>query len=258
MITKGVILAGGLGSRLSPLTNVINKHLLPIGDKPMIMHPILNLSATGVKDVLLVVGGQNPGAFLELLGDGSHLGVRLYYAFQATPTGIPGALAQAKTFTGDEQFVVILGDNVFERPLIRAVPGETGRTFFSSVFGKDRAEDKAAIFTSQVPNPFDYGVLYEEDGKHRIVEKPSHPPSGSPAVTGAYIYPNDVYQVISKLEPSGRGELEITDVNNHYLSEGRMEIVPLGCDWHDCGASIEQYQDVSRLLLSPQWKEGNA
>jgi glucose-1-phosphate thymidylyltransferase len=254
MITKGVILAGGLGSRLSPLTNVINKHLLPIGDKPMIMHPILNLAATGVTDVLLVVGGRNPGAFLELLGDGNHLGVSLYYAFQSSPTGIPGALAQAETFTGDDPFIVILGDNVFSRPLSRAAQGK--RLSYTTQH-LDRSQ-QAAIFTAAVPNPFDYGVLYEEDGKHRIVEKPSHPPRGAPAVTGAYIYPSDVYQVISKLKPSRRGELEITDVNNHYLSEDRMDIVPLACDWHDCGASIEQYQDVSRLLLSPQWKEGNA
>jgi glucose-1-phosphate thymidylyltransferase len=235
---KGVILAGGTGSRLHPLTRITNKHLLPIYDRPMINYAIEALVKSGIEEIMLVTGGTHAGEFLRLLGNGHEWGVdRLLYAYQERPGGIAEALGLAERFVGGEPMVVMLADNVVEHSIRPSVER----------FAKQ--EDGARILLSKVADPAHLkhlGVPELDGGGRvtRIIEKPADPPSQY-GVTGIYFYPADVFEVIPTLRPSGRGELEITDVNNHYVEHGRMEYDVLEGFWGDAGESIEAYYVVN-------------
>jgi len=217
---KGVILAGGTGSRLFPLTKVTNKHLLPVYDKPMICYPLNTLINAGIDDILIVSGRGHVGHFLELLGSGSELGVTLSYEIQDGAGGIAQALGLARRWADDDSITVILGDNIFEDPVKNAV-----QSFKSG----------ARIFLKEVKDAERFGVA-EVDGDLiiGIEEKPKQPRSNL-AVTGLYIYDAEVFRVIQDLKPSGRGELEITDVNNAYICKGAMTFSKLKGFWSDAG-----------------------
>jgi len=236
-----VILAGGTGSRLHPLTRITNKHLLPVYDRPMITFAIEALVAAGVTDLMLVTGGTHAGEFLRLLGNGSEYGIeRLFYAYQERPAGIAEALGLAERFVGGERVVVMLADNVFERAIAPSVERfrqqESGARILLS-----RVADAAHLRHLGVPELDSRGQVV------RILEKPERPPSEL-AVTGVYFYPGDVFRVIGGLQPSERGELEITDVNNHYVGLGVMEYDIVDGFWGDAGESIDAYYAVNDFV----------
>jgi len=222
---KGVVLAGGLGKRLYPLTRISNKHLLPIYDKPMIYYPIQTLVDAGIKDILIVTGGNHAGEFLRLLGNGRQFGLKhINYTYQEGEGGIAEALGLAKHFADNDKIVVILGDNIIEKSIKRAV-----EDFRKQPRG-------AKILVKKVPDPERFGVV-EFDKKRRIkkiVEKPKKPKSDY-VVTGIYMYDDRVFDIIKTLKPSGRGELEITDVNNAYLKKGALTYNILKGWWTDSG-----------------------
>ena len=236
-----MILAGGTGSRLHPLTRITNKHLLPIYDRPMITYAIEALVRSGIEELMLVTGGTHAGEFLRLLGNGQEYGIgRLLYAYQERPGGIAEALGLAERFVDGERVVVMLADNVFERSIAPAV-----QRFEAQPAG-------ARILLSGVDDPAHLKHLgvpeLDPSGRvTRIVEKPEAPPSDF-GVTGVYFYPADVFEVIPGLEPSGRGELEITDVNNHYVEAGAMEYDVVDGFWGDAGESIDAYYLVNDFV----------
>ncbi len=233
---KGVILAGGLGSRLHPLTRITNKHLLPVWDKPMIYYPIQCLVNAGIKDILVVTGGNSAGDFLKLLGNGEEFGLqRLNYAYQKGEGGIADALKLAEHFADGEKVCVVLGDNIIERNIAKAV-----RDFESVTNG-------AKIILKQVHDPERFGVA-ELDG-NRVVgieEKPTNPKSNL-AVIGIYLYDASVFDIARTLKPSRRGELEITDVNNAYIAQGTMSCEVLDGWWTDAG-TFESLYRASQLI----------
>lgn len=223
MSMKGVVLAGGRGTRLLPITKVTNKHLLPIWRKPMIYYPLERLAAAGIQDVLVVTGPEYAGHFLHLLGSGKEFGLRLSYEMQEEAGGIAEALALAEDFADGGKSVVILGDNIFDFDLSPAV----GR------FGKQ--ERGARVFLKRVPDAARFGVAeIRGDRILKIVEKPKRPKTDL-AVTGLYMYDAAVFDIIRTLKPSGRGELEITDVNNSYIARGEMYYELLKGFWSDAG-----------------------
>jgi glucose-1-phosphate thymidylyltransferase len=237
---KGVILAGGTGTRLHPLTRITNKHLLPIYDRPMVTYAIEALVEAGIRELMVVTGGTHAGEFLRLLGNGHEWGIdRLQYAYQERAGGIAEALGLAERFAGGERVCVMLADNVVEQSLA------------PSVKAFERQERGARILLAREEDPQHLrhlGVPELENGRVvRIVEKPAEPPS-SFAVTGIYFYDADVFEVIPGLEPSGRGELEITDVNNWYVSQGTMEYDVLEGFWGDAGESIDAYYAVNDFV----------
>ncbi len=237
---KGVILAGGSGTRLHPLTRITNKHLLPIYDRPMVTYAIEALVQAGVTELMVVTGGTHAGEFLRLLGNGHEWGIdRLQYAYQERAGGIAEALGLAERFVSGERAVVMLADNVLERSLRSAVEAFAGQARGARIV-LAREEDPAHLRHLGVPELEDGRVV-------RIVEKPSDPPS-SFAVTGIYFYDADVFEVIGRLEPSGRGELEITDVNNWYVEQGSMEYDVLDGFWGDAGESIDAYYAVNDFV----------
>ncbi|HNR33524.1 MAG TPA: sugar phosphate nucleotidyltransferase, partial [Candidatus Hydrogenedentes bacterium] len=221
----GVILAGGLGSRLLPLTRVTNKHLLPVYDKPMIFYPIQTLVDAGVEEILLVTGGNSAGEFLRLIGNGEEFGLKhMNYTYQKTEGGIADALALARHFVGRDKVVVVLGDNFVQGSIRKAV-----QDFEAQPEG-------AKIFLKEVADPREFGVaVLEGDRVTRIIEKPKDPPTNL-AVIGIYMYDNSVFDICDTLEPSARGELEITDVNNAYIQRGTMTYEILDGWWADCGS----------------------
>jgi glucose-1-phosphate thymidylyltransferase len=221
---KGIILAGGLGTRLYPLTKVTNKHLLPVYDKPMIFYPIQSLINAGIDDILIVTGGNNAGDFLKLLGNGKEFGLRhINYTYQEGEGGIAEALGLAEFFASGEKICVILGDNIIEKNIRRAVEG----------FRKQK--EGAKILLKEVPDPERFGVAeLEGDRISRIEEKPKKPRSRY-AVIGIYLFDKEVFEFIRTLKPSGRGELEITDVNNRYIEKGLMTWDILEGWWTDAG-----------------------
>jgi len=229
---KGVILAGGSGSRLYPLTKVTNKHLLPVYDKPMIYYPLQTLIDAGISDILIVSGRGHAGHFLELLGSGTEFGVRLTYEIQEEAGGIAQALQLAEDFAKGEAIAVILGDNIFEDG-------------FKKEF--DDFKGGAEIFLKEVPDAKRFGVARIDGGRViSIEEKPTNPKSNY-AVTGLYIYDNDVFEIISTLKPSGRGELEITDANNLYIEDGKMSFSMVEGFWSDAG-TFESLFKASELV----------
>lgn len=234
---KGVILAGGFGTRLYPLTRITNKHLLPVYDRPMIYHAIEGLVSAGIERILLVTGGNHSGEFLPLLGNGSQFGLRhLDYTFQERAGGIAEALGLAAHFVGHDDVCVLLADNIFEYSIRGAVDRFSGQG------------GGARLFLAPVDHPELYGVARVEG--ERIVsieEKPARPESNL-AVTGCYLYDNQVFEIVSGLTPSGRGELEITDVNREYLRRGALQWEQVNGYWADCGESIDALLAVQRVV----------
>lgn len=234
---KGVILGGGLGTRLRPLTSITNKHLLPVYDRPMIYYPIQTLVEAGIEDIMLVTGGNNAGDYLRLIGNGEEFGLKhMNYTYQKREGGIAEALGLCRHFCGGDKVVVMLGDNILDGSIRKAV-GD---------FKRQRSGAK--IFLKTVDNPREYGVA-ELSGKlvKNIVEKPKNPKSNY-AVIGIYMFDAEVWKIIDTLVPSGRGELEITDVNNAYIKKGRMTYEILDCWWGDAGSSIEDLWRVNMYI----------
>ena len=238
---KGVILAGGKGTRLHPLTRITNKHLLPIYDRPMVTYAIEALVKAGITELMLVTGGTHAGEFFRLLGDGHAYGIdRLFYAYQEEEGGIAEALGLAERFVGDDRVLVLLADNVFGRSL---------RPFVENFAEQERGARILLAQLEEEEHLRHLGVAVV-DGNGRvtqIVEKPSSPPSRY-AVTGIYGYDRQVWDVVAQLEPSARGELEITDVNNWYVEHGEMESDVLEGFWGDAGESIDAYYAVNDFV----------
>jgi glucose-1-phosphate thymidylyltransferase len=235
---KGVILAGGKGTRLHPLTRITNKHLLPIYDRPMVTYAIEALVNAGIAELMLVTGGTHAGEFFRLLGDGHAYGIdRLFYAYQEEEGGIAEALGLAERFVGDDRVLVLLADNVFGRSL---------RPFVENFRRQERGARILLARLEEEEHLRHLGVaVVDGDGRvTQIVEKPESPPS-SYAVTGIYGYDRQVWEVVAGLEPSARGELEITDVNNSYVERGEMESDVLEGFWGDAGESIDAYYAVN-------------
>ncbi len=221
---KGVILAGGLGKRLEPLTRITNKHLLPVYNRPMIYYPLQTLIDAGIKDILIVTGGNNAGDFLRLLGNGAEFGLKhINYTYQQGEGGIADALKLAKHFVAEDKFVVILGDNVINGSIKSYV----------EKFKKQRSG--ARIIIKKVSDPQRFGVAQIKAGKVISIEEKPKKPKSNYSVTGIYMYESNVFNIIAKLKPSKRGELEITDVNNAYLKRGELSYDILDCEWTDCG-----------------------
>jgi len=233
---KGVILAGGLGKRLLPLTKITNKHLLPVYDQPMIFYPIQAMVKAGIRDIVLVTGGYHAGDFLRLLGDGRKFGLHsLHYVYQEGEGGIAAALGLVQHITKQDALAVMLGDNIFQHN-IKA---------FVDRFLKQR--DGCYIVLKKVPDPQRFGVATVQNGKVlSIAEKPKKPRSSS-AVTGLYFYDADVFNIIHGLKPSKRNELEITDVNNTYIRRGAMRYGMARGWWTDCG-TFESLYRASRYV----------
>lgn len=247
---KGIILAGGTGSRLHPITHGVSKHLIPVYDKPMIYYPLSVLMLSRIRDILIITTPNDIENYKRLLGDGSTFGLRLSYAMQPKPAGLAQSILIGRDFIGSDSVCLILGDNIFygqdlTNRLLRA---------------KERAEDTelATIFTSPVKHPEDFGVAYfNADGiVENIIEKPKNPKSNS-AVTGLYFYPNQVIQFAESVKPSFRGELEITDVNNQFLEQGNLvcEHLGRGFAWLDTG-TIEGFMDASNFVQVVEKRQG--
>lgn len=234
---KGIVLAGGLGTRLQPLTRITNKHLLPVYTRPMIFYPIRTLVEAGVRDVLVVTGGNSAGDFLRLLGNGKDFGLdHMNYAYQEGEGGIAHALALAEPFARGHKVVVILGDNILQKGIgpgvkkFRELPGG------------------ALVYLKKMDNPRPYGVPVIQNGKiTRIEEKPRKPKSDF-AVIGVYMYDETVFDVIRTLKPSGRGELEVTDLNNSYLRRAQLHHEILQGWWADAGESHESLLAANQLV----------
>lgn len=221
---KGVILAGGTGSRLNPLTRVTNKHLLPIYDKPMVYYPIQTLVNAGIHEILLVTGGKSAGDFLRLLGNGKDFGLKhLNYTYQEGEGGIAEALGLAEYFAGGEPICVVLGDNIIEKNICAPVQG----------FAKQKRGAK--LLLKEVPDAQRFGVAEVQGDRVVGIEEKPRSPKSNYAVIGIYLYDATVFEKIRRLKPSGRGELEITDVNNFYVEEGSLTYEVLDGWWTDAG-----------------------
>ena len=233
---KGVVLAGGLGTRLFPLTKITNKHLLPVYNKPMVMYPVECLVNAGIKDILIVTGGNNPGDFLKLLGNGKEYGVEnINYAYQEGEGGIADALSLAENHAASGPICVVLGDNIIEKNIISAVKDYT------------KQESGAKILLKKVDDPERFGVPVIDGDKIVTIEEKPEKPASHFAVTGIYMYDSQVFDFIKKLSPSQRGELEITDVNNLYIEQGVMTWSELDGWWTDAG-TIESLMRASSLV----------
>ena len=235
---KGLILAGGLATRLRPLTQVTNKHLLPVYNKPMIYYPLEAIVKSGIKEILISSSPDHAGHFANLLGSGDQFGLRLYYAIQDNPKGgIANAIALAEEFAGNQNILIVLGDNIF------------GYDLMPSVKEFDKVEKGAVVFGVKMPTESkQYGVI-EMDKNGKVVsieEKPDHPKSDI-AQTGIYMYDNRVYDFVRKLAPSHRGELEVTDLNNYYLEEGSLECKLIDW-WIDAGTSHDELLRANNMV----------
>jgi glucose-1-phosphate thymidylyltransferase len=237
---KGVILAGGSGTRLHPLTRITNKHLLPLYDRPMVTYAVQALVDAGIDELMLVTGGTHAGEFFRLLGNGHDYGIdRLAYGYQEQAGGIAEALSLAERFVARDKVCVMLADNIFERPL-REIAGNFERQARGARIVLSRVEEDDHLKH--------LGVAVMNGGRvSEIVEKPQSPPSKL-AVTGVYFYDAQVWDVLPSLKPSGRGELEITDVNNWYVGRGEMEADSVEGFWGDAGESIEAYYEVNDFV----------
>lgn len=244
---KGVILAGGKGTRLYPCTLVINKHLMPIYDQPMIYYPIQTLVKAGCTEILIVTGGENPGEFLRLLKNGKEFGLStIYYAYQDNPVGgIADALNLAKNFVGKEKFCVVLGDNLIFDDLSQHL----------NKF-KTEPEGTAKIFIKEIDNPKSFGVAeIANNTVTNIIEKPPNPPTNL-AVIGVYLYDHTVFDIINTVKPSRRGELEITDVNMAYIKNDALTYAKLDSEWLDTGNFASLYEANS--IIAKKKSQGNA
>ena len=236
---RGIILAGGTGSRLFPLTKVTNKHLLPVGKYPMVFHAVFKLKKAGLTDILIITGKEHMGDVVNLLGSGHEWGVSFTYKVQDEAGGIAQALGLAEQFVGDEQMVVILGDNVFADDITPYVDNFRNQ------------QTGAKILIQQVPDPTRFGVPeLREDRIISIEEKPKQPKSNY-AVTGIYMFDHHVFEIIKTLKPSARGELEITDVNNAYIKRGELTFDILQGWWTDAGthASLARANELAKDIV---------
>lgn len=221
---KGLILAGGKGTRLLPATKTINKHMIPLLNVPMIVYPLNTLISLGIKDIMIVSGGNDVGDIIEFLDDGAEYGVNLTYRVQKEAGGIAQALGLAKDFVGNDTVAVILGDNIFDNSQIK-IP-------------EDLQPNEACIFgATDVKDMHRFGVLFQEgtNGKRWIIEKPETLTQYCRVITGLYIYPSDVFEIVTQLKPSARGELEISSVNMSYLEDNRLKDVVFTGFWKDAG-----------------------
>ena len=238
---KGVVLAGGLGTRLAPMTRVTNKHLLPVYDRPMIFYPIQTLVESGITEILLVTGGSDAGDFLRLLGNGHEFGLRrVHYAYQAGEGGIAEALGLAEPFAEGEPVCVILGDNILQRsirPHVARYPGKG-----------------ATILLKEVPDPERFGVPVFDGGRIVAIEEKPTAPRSPYAVIGVYLYDARVFDIIRGLSPSERGELEITDVNNRYLGWGELSHAIIDGWWTDAGTVPSLFRAAT--LIAEERKAG--
>lgn len=227
---KGIILAGGSGTRLRPLTKVTSKQLLPVYNKPMIFYPLETLLTAGIKDILIIVAPDHAGDFLKLLGSGKEFGCKFTYEIQDKPEGLAQAFMIGQNFIGNDNVTLILGDNLFEDDFSQAIQSFTkgGR-----------------VFAKNVPDPERFGVVEFDENKKAITieEKPAQPKS-TYAVTGLYIYDNTVVEKVRALQPSARGELEITDLNNVYLKEGTLDVAFVEGRWFDTGTFESLYEAI--------------
>jgi len=224
---KGLILAGGNGSRLYPLTKVTNKHLLPVYNKPMIYYALNTLAKSGIREIMIISGAGHAGHFLELLGSGNELGIQLSYAVQEKPRGIAQAIGLAERFANNDTVAVILGDNIFDQK-----------------FRFDDFREGARIFLKNVPDVYRFGMAKIDDGRIvEIVEKPKITVPGL-AVTGLYLYDNSVFDIIKCLKPSSRGEFEITDVNNEYIKRKKLDYRIIESFWSDAGTFESLYRST--------------
>lgn len=225
---KGVVLAGGMGTRLNPLTKITNKHLLPIYKKPMIYYPIEMLVEAGISEIMIVTGGNSAGDFLRLIGNGKEFGLsHINYTYQEGEGGIADALSLAEDFVEGEKMVVVLGDNILEKGISDGV-----QSF-------EKQGKGARIYLTEVDHPWEYGIADVSDGKIANIEEKPEKPKSNLAVIGVYMYPPDVFDFIKSLSPSARGELEITDVNNRYVKAGEMEYDVVDGWWMDAGENPE-------------------
>ncbi|PIQ63621.1 MAG: spore coat protein [Bacteroidetes bacterium CG12_big_fil_rev_8_21_14_0_65_60_17] len=239
---KGIVLAGGTGSRLYPLTRVTNKHLLPVGRYPMIYHPVLRLRRAGITELAIVTSPEHMGDVVNLLGSGRRLGVDLTYRVQDEPGGIAQAMALCEAFTGGESFAVMLGDNIL------------GSDITSEVASFRQQDGGARILLKEVHDPERYGVpRFENDRIAEVIEKPSHPPS-SFSVTGIYLYDRQAFDFIRELTPSERGEYEISDVNNRYARMGRLTYGILDGFWGDAG-TFDGWDEANVLARDVRYPE---
>jgi glucose-1-phosphate thymidylyltransferase len=233
---KGIVLAGGTGSRLRPLTNGINKHALPVGREPMVFHPVRKLIAAGIREILIVTGAEHMGSLVSTLGSGSDLGADLTYKVQDRAGGIAEALGLARGFTHGSRMVVILGDNIFQDDI----------TPFVKKFEKQKSG--ARLLLKEVPDPERFGVAEVKGKKIAGIEEKPKKPKSKLCVTGIYMYDEHVFDLVKGLKPSGRGELEITDVNNGYIAKDQLEFDVLDGWWTDAG-TFESLARANELVL---------
>ena len=236
MDIKGIVLAGGTGTRLMPLTKVTNKHLLPVGRKPMIYHPIEKLTSCGVEEILIVTGVEHMGDIVNLLGSGRDFGCRFTYRVQDEAGGIAQALGLAEDFAHGSPVVVILGDNIFQNPINEYVKNYL------------KQKDGARVLLKQVPDPQRFGVAEITDDKVIGIEEKPRKPKSDYAITGIYFYNVKVFDIIKTLKPSSRGELEITDVNNTYIKKGQLQYDILDGWWTDAG-TFDSLTRASELVI---------